>query len=76
MEEIQEIQKGSSKYNLETMLTIEDIMEHLHISSKTTVLKLVQLDTFPKIKLGKKYLIPLGAYNKWVKNMVGKEIYL
>lgn len=61
---------------IETMLTVEDIMDNLHIDSKTTAYKLLALDTFPSIKIGKKYVVPLSAYNKWVKNATNTEIFL
>lgn len=61
---------------LETMLTVEDIMKNLHIESKTTAYKLLALDTFPSIKIGKKYVIPLSAYNKWIKTVTNTEIFL
>ena len=53
--------------SIDTMLTIEDIMKNLHIKSKTTAYKLLKLDTFPSIKIGKNYLVPESEYNKWVK---------
>lgn len=58
---------------METMLTIEDIMENLHIERRQA-LKLLKLDGFPSVKLGKKYLIPLQAYTKWVKSVINTEI--
>jgi len=62
--------------NLETMLTVEDVMENLHIESKTTAYKLFKLESFPSIKIGRKYIVPLSAYNKWIKNVTNSEIYL
>lgn len=64
------------KSDIEPMLTLQDVMENLHIESKTTALKLFALDNFPSIKIGKKYLVPLSAYNKWIKSITGTEITL
>lgn len=58
------------------MLTIEDVMDNLHIASKTTAYKLFKLDSFPSIKIGKSYVVPMNAYNKWIKNVTNSEIYL
>jgi cobalamin biosynthesis Co2+ chelatase CbiK len=49
-------------------------MKNLHIQSKTTMRKVLNLDTFPKIKIGRKILIPKEDYRKWVKNSKGKNI--
>ena len=38
---------------LDKMLTIEDIMEHLHISN-TTAYKLVEMNSFPSLRIGRK----------------------
>ena len=51
-------------------------MENLHIESKTTAYKLFKLESFPSIKIGRKYIVPLSAYNKWIKNVTNSEIYL
>ena len=41
------------KSDIEPMLTLQDVMENLHIESKTTALKLFALDNFPSIKINK-----------------------
>lgn len=61
---------------IEIMLTVEDVMTNLHISSKTTAYKLFRLDSFPSIKIGNKYIVPLTEYNKWIKKVTNTEIYL
>lgn len=71
-----EVQENNKTNNLETMLTVEDVMENLHIESKTTAYKLFKLESFPSIKIGRKYIVPLSAYNKWIKNVTNSEIYL
>lgn len=62
--------------HVEIMLTVEDVMNNLHISSKTTAYKLFALDSFPSIKIGRKYVVPVSAYNKWIKNATNTEIFL
>ena len=42
---------------MEKMLTVNDIQEHLHIC-KNTAYKLLKIKSFPKIKIGKAYVIP------------------
>ena len=60
---------------MEKMLTVNDIQEHLHIC-KNTAYKLLKIKSFPKIKIGKSYIIPEDQYLKWVKDNVGKTIIL
>ncbi|MCT7397674.1 helix-turn-helix domain-containing protein [Eubacterium sp. LFL-14] len=60
---------------LDKMLTIEDIMEHLHISN-TTAYKLVEMNSFPSLRIGRKWLIPESEYKKWLKKAYGTEIIL
>ena len=60
---------------LTEIITIKDIMNHLHIS-KNTAYKLIKLNTFPKIKIGRTYAIPLNEYKKWIAKNIGKEIFI
>ena len=60
---------------MEKMLTVNDIQEHLHIC-KNTAYKLLKIKSFPKIKIGKAYVIPEEQYLKWIKDNVGKTIIL
>lgn len=59
----------------DTMLTIKDIQTHLHIG-RDTAYSLVKLSTFPSIKIGRTYLIPLAEYRKWLSKSIGKEYYV
>lgn len=54
------------------MLTVDDIKNHLKIG-KDSAYELVKLSTFPSIKIGNKYRIPLSEYKKWLEKSVGKE---
>lgn len=54
------------------MLTVADIQSHLKIG-KDTAYELVKLSTFPSIKIGNKYRIPLSEYKKWLAKSIGKE---
>ena len=60
---------------LDEMITIKDVMKHLHIS-KNTAYKLIKLDTFPKIKIGRTYSIPVKEYKQWINKNIGKEIFI
>ena len=62
--------------SLENMLTVDDVMEHLNIKSKTTAYKLFELDSFPSIKIGRKYLIHESKYKKWLESVVNTQVYL
>lgn len=66
----------TEKKALETMLTTSEVMENLRISSPTTMNKLLELNDFPKIRIGKKYLIPENEYKKWLKQNMGTEVPL
>lgn len=61
--------------DLDEMLTINDVCQHLRIERKKAY-RLCKLDSFPAIKVGKSYVIPKGLYLKWLKAYVGKEILL
>lgn len=60
---------------MERMLRPEDIREHTGFGEKKTD-KLIKLDGFPKIKVGRDILIPEDEYIKWYKANIGKEIIL
>ena len=56
------------------MLTVKDIIKHLHISEKKAY-KLIQYKGFPKITIGHRYFIPKNQYLKWIdENTKGKII--
>lgn len=57
------------------MLTVKDIVNHLHISEKKAY-KLIQHKGFPKITIGHRYFIPKGQYLKWVDENVKHTIML
>lgn len=61
---------------MDRMLTIEEVMDNLHITSKTTMSKLLKASRFPYIKIGKQYLIPETEYTKWLKNKMNTTVYL
>ena len=57
---------------IDPMLTMEEVMENLHIKDKRTFLKLIKQQDLPHIKIGQSYVIPLSKYNQWIKsNTVG-----
>ena len=60
---------------MERMLTKRDIQEHTGFGEKK-VDKIIKLDGFPKIKIGRDVLIPEEDYIKWYKANIGKEIFL
>lgn len=54
------------------MLTIRDIQDNLGIG-KNNAYRLIQSPNFPKIKIGRKYLIPENEYNSWIQNNLNKK---
>lgn len=61
--------------DFEKMMTIDDLCDHLGIERKKAY-KLVQLDTFPVIKIGKAYIIPKRLYFKWLSEHMGEEMLI
>ena len=57
------------------MLTVKDIQQHLFLS-KNIVYQLVQMDSFPKIKIGNSYRIPKDKYEKWIEQNIRREIII
>lgn len=79
MIKIEEVLVAQERINMNTelseMITLKDIMNNLHIS-KNTAYKLIKIDFFPKIKIGRTYSIPAIEYKKWISKNIGNEIYL
>ena len=57
------------------MLTVKDIQQHLCLS-KNIVYHLVQMNSFPKIKIGNSYRIPKDKYEKWIEQNIRREIII
>lgn len=57
------------------ILTVKDIQEHLKLS-RTMVYRLINQDSFPKIKIGNTYRIPEDKYLKWIEQHTRKNIIL
>lgn len=61
--------------DLDKMLTVSDIQKHLRMSRKKAY-QLVSLDGFPKLTIGRGYLIPRKEYEKWIKENLKHKILL
>lgn len=61
--------------DLDEMLTVQDIEKHLKLG-RNKVYQLVQLSSFPKIKIGNSYRIPKKKYEEWLNKNLKKEIFL
>ena len=70
MSGINSVLYNKKENTLETMLTREDIMEQLHITDTHTFYNLIHKQHLPHLKVGKKTLIPLSKYEKWLEKMV------
>ena len=69
------MQKGTNMDDMERLLTIKDIQEHLQIG-RNRVYQLIKIDSFPKIKIGNTYRIPKQKYLEWIQNNIGKTVFL
>ena len=54
------------------ILTTKDVAERLHMGINQTR-DLIRRDDFPKITVGKKWLIPEDALEEWIKRSVYKK---
>ena len=66
---------NQKEYGMDEMLTPTDIQKHLKIGRNKTY-QLIQLSSFPKIKIGNKYRIPKEKYLKWISDNIRKTIFL
>lgn len=69
------MQKGTNMDDMERLLTIKDIQEHLQIG-RNRVYQLIKIDSFHKIKIGNTYRIPKQKYLEWIQNNIGKTVFL
>lgn len=69
------MQKGTNMDDMEKLLTIKDVQEHLQLG-RNRVYQLIKIDSFPKIKIGNTYRIPKQEYLEWVQNNIGKTVFL
>lgn len=69
------MQKGTNMDDMEKLLTIKDVQEHLQLG-RNRVYQLIKIDSFPKIKIGNTYRIPKREYLEWVQNNIGKTVFL
>ena len=60
---------------MDEMLTPTDIQKHLKIGRNKTY-QLIQLSSFPKIKIGNTYRIPKEKYLKWISDNIRTTILL
>lgn len=56
-------------------MSVKDIQVELGLS-KNSAYKLVNLTGFPKVKIGKKILVPRDEFEKFIKQHVGSQIIL
>lgn len=65
----------NESYDLDEMLTVQDIQKHLKLSKNITY-QLIHLSNFPKIKIGNSYRIPKKKYKEWLNQNMRKKIYI
>ena len=61
--------------NTDKMIKVKDIQNHLGIS-KTRAYELVNMKTFPKIRIGHRFYIPENKYHEWIEKNIKHEIIL
>lgn len=69
------MQKGTNMDDMEKLLTIKDVQEHLQLG-RNRVYQLIKIESFPKIKIENTYRIPKREYLEWVQNNIGKTVFL
>lgn len=65
--------KGKSDVTITKYLQTKDLCQVLGIS-KNTAYKIVKLDGFPKIQIGKKFYIPENDLEVYLKKHIGSKI--
>lgn len=60
---------------IEKIMSVKDVQTELGLSKNSTY-KLVNLTGFPKVKIGKKILIPRDEFEKFIKQHIGSQIIL
>lgn len=61
--------------SLPKMLTVKDIAEHLNVGHNKAY-AIVRLRGFPKVKIGRSYVIPQDKYIEWLNNHMKNQIIL
>ena len=69
------MQKGTNMDDMEKLLTIKDVQEHLQLG-RNRVYQLIKIESFSKIKIGNTYRIQKREYLEWVQNNIGKTVFL
>lgn len=60
---------------MENYLTPKDIQEKLHCG-KNKIYQILNQKDFPKVKIGRRYLVSESAFQDYMNRKIGKEIYL
>ena len=60
---------------MKKILKVSDIQKHLGVS-KTRAYEIVNLKSFPKIKIGHRFYIPEDEYEEWISENVKRNVIL
>lgn len=60
---------------MQNVLTTKEVSKKLHMGINQTR-ELIKRDDFPKITIGKKWLIPENELDKWLSQNIGKKLKL
>ena len=61
--------------NVDKYLKVKDIQKILDCSEKKAY-AIIKKKSFPKIKIGKQYYIPIDAFKKWENTYIYKELQI
>ena len=70
-----EIENKIQDNGFDEMLTPKDIQNHLKLGKNKTY-ELINISSFPKIRIGNTFRIPKKKYLEWLNKNIRKTIYL
>lgn len=69
------MQKEQKQQELKRLITPKELQEYLKCGKNTTY-RLLKYTNIPKVKIGKRYYIPVEELNEWWEKNIGAEISL
>ena len=61
------------KIDIPEMMSVKDIIDNLGLG-RNTVYNLIKRKDFPKLQIGRSYVIPKDKYIEWLNKNIGKTI--
>lgn len=63
------------KIDIPEMMSVQDVIKSLGLG-RNTVYSLIKRKDFPKIQIGRSYVIPKDKYVEWLNKNIGKTIFI